>query len=71
VEDVSAVHDGVDLPVQRGRKRAVVVGQEIVPAPAAPDARRRDGKVEPQVGVGEEEDPNGHPANVRDSGFLR
>jgi len=59
VEDISAVDDDVH-PTEQGRlEGAVVVGEEVIPPPT-PVHARREGEVEPQVGVCHEEDADGH-----------
>jgi len=58
VEDVSSVHDQVDIPCPGGSQSPLVVGKEIV-APAPSVDPGTGGQVEPQVGVGQEEDADG------------
>jgi hypothetical protein len=48
----------------------MVVGQEIM-APPTPVDTGPQGQIESQVGIGEEEHPDGHAANVLDSVFVR
>jgi hypothetical protein len=55
VEDVSRVDDEVYLTPEGGLERPAVVGHEVGPAPPPSDPGR-DGEVEPEMGVGEEED---------------
>ena len=57
VEDVTAVHDEIDLAGKRRRERRGVVGQEVIPAPAPFDPLP-DGEVEAQVRIGQEENAN-------------
>ena len=57
VEHVAAMHDDVDLPIERRLERRRVVGQEVVTASPPLDARAH-GKVEPEVGIGDEQDPD-------------
>lgn len=57
VEHVAAVHDDVDLAIERRLQRRGVVGEKVVAA-AAPLHARTHGEVEPQVGVGDQQDSN-------------
>ncbi len=71
IEDIATVHDEIHLAAKRGLQRASVVGEEVVSSAVAVDAGPL-GQVEPQVGIGEEQDAQRmHAANVSDSVFLR
>ena len=59
VVQVAAVDDHVDLAPARGLEGAREAGEEVGPPPAAVDPRPR-GQVEAEVGVGDEQDPQGH-----------
>jgi len=52
------VHDSVDRQIARRLERLLVVGQEVVTTPAPLDPRPRR-QIEPQVGIGEEQDADG------------
>ena len=54
---VASVEHRVHFAVQRGRERELEVAEEVVSAPAALHPRPR-GEVEPQVRVGDEEEPH-------------
>ena len=71
VEHVAAVHDDVDLSVERRLKRRGVVGEKVVAA-AAPLHARTHREVEPEMGVGDEQDAEvRHDAILHLSAFLR
>ena len=75
VEHVAAVHDEVDLPLERGPQRGRVVREEVVPPTPSLDARTRR-QVEAEVGVREEEDADAlvhtvSPLERRTSGSTR
>jgi hypothetical protein len=50
VEHIAGMHDQIHLVVQRGLECLPVIGEEVVAAAPALDARAL-GQVEPQVGV--------------------
>ena len=58
VEEVPAVNDHIHLPGQGRRQSLPMVGQEVVPPPSALDSGT-DREVEPQVGIGQKQHPDG------------
>ena len=59
VEHVAGMDHHVHLPGPRRLQGPQVVGKKVVPAPAAPDAGGHR-MIEAQMGIGDEEDPDGH-----------
>ena len=64
IEHVAAVHDEIDLLLERRFQRGQIIREEVVAAPTSLHAGTRR-QVEAEVGVGEEENPDGWRHSVK------